>query len=183
MGARRSGKASGPNAPAGPADGSGRETVLAPTVTVRVESAATPDSVQLIRDSQAALLSYLPAEEIFSLDPEEMLAPNVTFFVARIDGRPMGCVALVDETGYGEIKRLFLRPEARGRGLAQALMAEVEQYCRDIGLREIRAETSPLLVEAAGLYQRLGYRPCDAFGDYPVLDSSLFLSKSLGRAV
>ena len=57
------------------------------------------------------------------------------FLVARVEGRPLGCVALVDEGEYGEVKRLFVEPEARGLGVAQALMAELQQVAKDIGLR------------------------------------------------
>lgn len=149
-------------------------------LVIRVESPATDDARKLIADSQRALLRYLPADEIFSLDAEALQAPNVTFFVARLNGEPMGCVALLDDTRYGEVKRLYVRDAARGLGLAQALMAEVEAYCRDIGLLDIKLETSPVLQDAVRLYRALGYAPCDAFGDYPLLESSLFMSKSLG---
>lgn len=138
------------------------------------------DSAQLVQDSQSALLEHLPANEIFSLESQELAAPNVTLFVARWNGKPVGCVALVDDTNYGEVKRLYVHKDMRGRGIAAELMVALENYCRDIGLLSVRLETSPALAEAVALYRAMGYRTCGRFGDYPEVDSSLFMERSLG---
>ncbi|MGB0659534.1 MAG: GNAT family N-acetyltransferase [Mangrovicoccus sp.] len=149
------------------------------SVTVSIETPITVSNQALIADSQEALLEILPENEIFSLDAEELTAPNCVFFVAFHYGKPMGCVALVDQLHYGEIKRLFVRPQARGLGLAKALMAALEDQCRDLGLVTLRLETGTQLTEAVQLYRAQGFAECEAFGDYPVLDSSLFMEKSL----
>ncbi|WP_108261272.1 GNAT family N-acetyltransferase [Mangrovicoccus ximenensis] len=133
----------------------------------------------LIRESQAALLEHTAEDEIFSLDPAGLAAPDVTFLVARLNGMPVGCVALVDMGGYGEIKRLFVRTGARGHGIADALMAEAEGHAADLELPEIRLESSTDLAAAERFYRRLGYADCAPFGGYPVLPHSLFLSRRL----
>lgn len=150
-------------------------------LSVRAEDPRSPDAQSLLNDSQAALLKHLPEDQIFSINYEDLAAPNVVFFVARANRLPVGCVALVDNTTYGEVKRLYLRETVRGLGLARALMGELEQFCRDVGLLRVKLETSPLLEGAEKLYTALGYRRCAPFGDYPVLDSSLFMEKELGR--
>lgn len=146
---------------------------------IRVETPLSGDAKDLLDGSTASLLRHMPAEEIFTVDAEELCIPNASFFVARIGKLPVGCVALVDMTDYGEIKRLYVRDTFRGQGVARALLEDVEQFCRDVGLQEIKLESSPLLTGAAKLYRAMGYQECDAFGDYPVLDSSLFMSKRL----
>ena len=150
-------------------------------LTIHVEPPLSPDARALLAESTADLGRALPADEIFTLAPEDLVAPNITFFVARLENQVVGCVALVDMTTYGEVKRLFVRDTFRNQGVAQALMAVAEQFCRDVGLLEVKLESSPALHGAHKLYEATGYRTCAPFGDYPVLDSSLFMAKDLAK--
>lgn len=173
----------GPARPSRPAQDRARRTSPRPRrddVTIRVESSDVAETRVLIDESQSELLRHLPADEIFSLAHADLAAPNITLFVARIDGQAAGCVALLDAGTYGEVKRLFIRDRFRRTGVAQALMTEVEQFCRDVGLLRVKLETSPLLRDAHTFYAGIGYQACAPFGDYPVLDSSLFMEKELG---
>ncbi|WP_093966844.1 GNAT family N-acetyltransferase [Actibacterium lipolyticum] len=152
-------------------------------IEIRTESAIAPDSRNLIDASQAALLEAFPPDECFSFSAEELDTPNTQFLVARIDGRAMGCVALVDQIKYGEIKRLFVSPKARGIGVARALMIALESAAEDIGLTHLRLETGEQLAEAVSLYRSLGYTDRGAFGDYPDIASNLFMEKAVGIEV
>ncbi len=150
------------------------------TLDIRTESPLTQDARALIAASQAALEAVYAADEIFSLDPEELAAPNAQFLVARLDGKAVGCIALVDMVRYGELKRLFVDAAVRGLGLGQRLVAEAEAAARDVGLKVLRLETGPELAPAVNLYRSLGYRDRGAFGDYADLSCSLFMEKRLG---
>jgi putative acetyltransferase len=150
------------------------------TLDIRTESPLSPDARALIDASQAALEAVYAADEIFTLDPEELAAPNAQFLVARVDGKAVGCIALVDMLRYGELKRLFVDAAARGLGLGQRLVAEAEAAARDVGLKVLRLETGPELVPAVKLYRSLGYRERGPFGDYADLPCSLFMEKRLG---
>jgi putative acetyltransferase len=150
------------------------------TLEIRTESPLSPDARALIDASQTALEAVYSADEIFTLDPEELAAPNAQFLVARVDGKAVGCIALVDNLRYGELKRLFVDAAARGLGLGQRLVAEAEAAARDVGLRVLRLETGPELVPAVKLYRSLGYRERGPFGDYADLPCSLFMEKRLG---
>jgi putative acetyltransferase len=149
------------------------------TLDIRTESPLTSDARALIASSQKALEAVYAADEIFTLDPEELAAPNAQFLVARVDGKAVGCIALVDMLRYGELKRLFVESAARGLGLGQRLVAEAETAARDVGLKVLRLETGPELVPAVKLYQSLGYRERERFGDYADLPCSLFMEKRL----
>ena len=146
---------------------------------IRTVSPLSKEGRALIVASQSALEAVYSADEIFTLDPEELAAPNTQFLVARVDGRPVGCIAIVDMLRYGELKRLFVSASARGTGLGRRLVEEAEAAARDIGLRVLRLETGPELAPAVRLYRGLGYAERGPFGDYADLPCSLFMEKRL----
>jgi putative acetyltransferase len=148
-------------------------------LTIAPESPLTPDGRALIAASQDALLEVFAPDEIFSFSPEELAGPEVAFLVAREGNGPLGCVAMVDCGDYAEVKRLFVPPEGRGRGLARRLMADLEARARAAGKRWVRLETGDALVAAVALYQTLGYRVRGPFGDYAEHPASLFMEKAL----
>jgi putative acetyltransferase len=150
------------------------------TATIAPESPLSADGRALIAESQQALEQAYPPDEIFSLDAEELAREATAFLVARdARGRALGCVALVDCGGYGEVKRLFVRPEGRGLGLARALMAALEAEARGRGLSEVLLETGSRLSPAVALYESLGYRARGPFGAYPEHPASLFMGKGV----
>ena len=98
-------------------------------------------------------------------------------------GTPLGCGALrrLDDDA-AEVKRMYVVPEARGRGVSKALLAGLEDAARECGWGTLRLETGPRQPEAIGLYERAGYRPIAAFGAYvgtADLDDSLFYERVL----
>lgn len=99
---------------------------------------------------------------------DEMTPPAGFFFVARLDGRPVGCGALkrVDET-TGEIKRMWTAPAARGVGVASRIIETIEATARQSGLSALRLDTNRTLKEAHALYRKLGFAEVAAFNDNP----------------
>ncbi len=90
------------------------------------------------------------------------------FIVARREGRPVGCIALVPEgAGLGEIKRLWVAPDARGLGVAGTLVRFAERTALELGLVRLRLDTNRALTEAQDLYRRLGYREIGRYNDNP----------------
>ncbi len=90
---------------------------------------------------------------------DEFLGPDGRFIVARDRaGRLLGMVMLHRmASGKGEVKRMFVRPEARRRGLAAQLMARLEHEARDMGLSALYLDTSSGLREAIALYRSIGF--------------------------
>ena len=98
-------------------------------------------------------------------DPSDDLAPpSGLFWVAREHGTVIGCAGLrLLPEGVGEVKRVFVAPTARGRGLGRRLMGEVEQGAREQHRSVLRLDTRADLVEARTLYASLGYHEVPAF--------------------
>lgn len=149
-------------------------------VTIAIESPLKPDGRALVDRSEAALRAVYPPEECFSYSAEELANKSTHFFVARCDLAPLGCVALVDEGTYGEVKRLYVDSGQRGQGVGRALMAELEQAARDIGLGLLKLETGAALEAAVRLYRAIGYTECGPFGGYPDIASNMFMEKRIG---
>lgn len=88
--------------------------------------------------------------------------------MARLDGRPVGCGALKAlDRDTGEIKRMWVAPEARGLGVARRLLAALEAEARRAGLSRIRLDTNRALTEAQALYRKSGYREVARYNDNP----------------
>jgi len=85
----------------------------------------------------------------------------------------------IDATGYGELKRMFVAPAARGLGLGRRLLDRIERQARWEGLDCLRLETGIHQPEALELYRSAGYTPREPFGDYAPDPLSVFMEKRL----
>jgi DNA-binding MarR family transcriptional regulator/GNAT superfamily N-acetyltransferase len=104
----------------------------------------------------------------FSATPDELTPPAGIFVIARLGGQPIGCGALkVKDRKIGEIKRMWVSPDARGLGLGRRLLETLETRAREFGLRTLRLETNRTLKEAQALYRSCGYREVAPFNDEP----------------
>ena len=109
--------------------------------------------------------------------------PNVHFLGAYVDGELIGCGAVKVPEGdgkYGEIKTVFVAEAHRGKGHSKAIMRELENHLRSIGVGVARLATGIKQPEAVSLYARLGYVPCPPFGDHATDPMTVFMEKSLG---
>lgn len=148
-------------------------------IHIAQESPATDDGHKLINGSEAALRAVYTADECFTFTVDELLDDKVSFFVARKGGQAMGCVALVNEGTYGEVKRLYVPDHARGLGIAKILMAHLETQAKAHGFTHVKLETGDKLAAAVALYKSLGYSACGIFGPYEDDPVSLFMEKAL----
>jgi putative acetyltransferase len=150
-------------------------------MSITFETPDQPDVHALIGELDTYLYSLYPAENVYALDIASLLASKVLFAVARdAAGTALGCGAIVVMPGYGEIKRMYVRPQARGRGLARRLIESLEAKAMERGCRTFMLETGPAQAEALILYERLGYQYCGPFGDYPADPLSVFMQKHAG---
>ena len=100
-------------------------------------------------------------------DPSDVTPPRGNFLVVRADdGNPIGCgsVKMLDPK-TAEIKRMWLAPEQRGKGLGRQLLDALEQAARDLGASEGRLDTNETLAKALSLYRHAGWTEITAYND------------------
>ena len=138
-----------------------------------------PELISALNGYLSAL--YPPSSNHF-LDLDQLSRPDIRFFVARREGAPLACGALRIAGDYGEVKRMYVAPAARGQGLGRAILEHLESEARREGLSLMRLETGNRQAEALALYRGAGYVDCGPFGDYREDPLSLFLEKRLTSA-
>jgi putative acetyltransferase len=112
--------------------------------------------------------------------PDDVLVPGGAFLVARVAGRPVGCGAIRPlEPGVGEVKRMFVKPEVRGKGVARRMLTELESAARKLGYISLRLETGLMQPEAISLYESTGYRRVACYGHYVDNPLSVCFEKAL----
>jgi len=149
-------------------------------LTIRPEPPDQPDVLALIQAADAYANSLYPPESNHLLDIASLSVPAVTFLVVRDGAEAVGCGAILRDTrGWGEVKRMYVPPDQRGRGVGRQLLAKVEVLARGSRLSLLRLETGIHNSEALALYRRAGFAECAAFGDYAPDALSVFMEKRL----
>jgi GNAT superfamily N-acetyltransferase len=121
-----------------------------------------------------------PGGDDTPVDPDEFEPPHGVFLVAWLDGQPAGCGGwrtLHSDDRYAEVKRMYVAPAARNRGVAMALLRALEDDARAAGRKRIVLETGHMQPEAIALYQKAGYERIEDFGFYKGYDGV----RSFGR--
>jgi GNAT superfamily N-acetyltransferase len=147
-----------------------RTAIAPPRVIVALEPFWHPEGVRL-RAEQAAEVRRRYRPEDPGSDAEPVAEPwaddAVAFLVAREAGAPVGCVALrrVSPEVF-ELKRMYVRPAARGRRIADMLLAAAERRARELGAGRIILQSGTAQPEALTVYRRNGYEAISPFGEY-----------------
>lgn len=137
------------------------------TITIHEERPDSPDASQLISELQDLLEPLYPPESRHGYPIEKLLQEKVAFFVIRVDDVPAGCGAIkLFGSVYGEVKRMYVRPQFRGQGLAKRMLEELEHYAHQRGLSLLRLETGIHQTEAIALYEKYGFKQIPPFGPY-----------------
>ncbi|AOS44704.1 putative N-acetyltransferase YsnE [Lacunisphaera limnophila] len=137
------------------------------TVSITAERPDTADATALINELEDHLASLYPAESRHGFSVQKLIDQGVAFFVLRADGRPAGCggILLVGRE-YGELKRMYVRPEFRGRKFGERLIARLAEHAVGHGLTTLRLETGTQQHAAIALYERVGFRAISPFPPY-----------------
>jgi GNAT superfamily N-acetyltransferase len=125
-----------------------------------------------------------PGATHFRLDPDEVRDGRGAFLVIYQDGTPVGCGALrVLEPGTAELKRMYVAPAARGKGLGRRLLLALENEARALRVRKLVLETGIRQVAALALYRSNGFQPIPLYGEYCLSpETSVCLGKTLDSA-
>jgi putative acetyltransferase len=150
------------------------------TTLIVPERPDTPDARMLTDELEAHLEPYYPKSSRHGYSIEKLLQQDVAFFVTRQDGIPAGCGGVqFYGSEYGEIKRMFVRPQFRGLGLARLMLKHLEDYARERDIHVLRLETGIHQNEAIRLYENWGFQNIPSFGEYVEDPLSRFFEKRI----
>jgi putative acetyltransferase len=146
------------------------------------EDPRSADVVALLERHLAFAAEHSPPEDVHALDVERLTGPGITFVGAREDGvlLGVGAVKRLDDT-HAELKSMHTAAEARGRGVARALLSHLVSLAADQGFERVSLETGSMaaFAPARALYAAAGFTPCPPFGDYSPSRHSTFLTRTL----
>jgi putative acetyltransferase len=151
-----------------------------------ITQATTPtdDVRSLVAELEDTLAAEYPPEQRHGLALDALFRPHIRFFLAHRGGVAVGCGGVALCEGFAEVKRMYVRPAARGSGVADALLARIEATARGSGLARLCLETGDRQLAALRVYERSGYVRCGPFGPYAAMapaaiSTSVFFEKQL----
>lgn len=110
-----------------------------------------------------------------------IVPPDARVVIVYDSGIPVGCGCFKDTSisGEAELKRMFVRRESRGRGISKLICSELEKWAVDLGYQRIILETGVRQPEAIGLYESVGFKRIDNYGEYQGNGMSVCMEKVL----
>jgi putative acetyltransferase len=151
-------------------------------IEIRREELTSETAQALIDALNADLRARYPGDgsHYFRLDADEVRPGRGAFVVAYDADMPVGCgaVRLID-ADVAEIKRMYVLPNVRGRGIARRMLEVLENEARALGVTKLLLETGTRQPEAIALYSKTGFSPTDPFGEYPPSPLNVFFEKRL----
>lgn len=147
---------------------------------ITAERPDTAEAMRLISELEAQLEPLYPRTSRHGYSIEKLMEQGVAFFVTRQDGVAAGCGGIeLFGTEYGEVKRMYVRPQFRGLGLAKLMVEHLAAYARQHNIHLLRLETGIHQKEAIALYERMGFQKVPPFGTYKEDPLSRFYEKQI----
>jgi putative acetyltransferase len=147
--------------------------------TIRPGDPRTAGVRALIAELDAFNSALYPAESNHFDPPDALAGPDCIFLVVEQHGELVGCGAARNCGGWAELKRMYLKPKARGGGIALAMLVKLLDWARAQKLPLARLETGNVSVGALKLYRRAGFKEIPAFPPYKPDPLSIFLERTL----
>jgi putative acetyltransferase len=149
-------------------------------ITLQIEKPDRQEIIELIKQLDGYLKSLYPPESNHLLDISTLMGENIIFLTAKDGTRYVGCGALRLFKGqYAEIKRMYVVPSERGKGVAYRLLTELQRLAAGAGLQILRLETGIHQLEALNLYEKFGFCRIEPFGEYTADPLSLCFEKRI----
>ncbi|MFZ0663002.1 MAG: GNAT family N-acetyltransferase [Acidobacteriaceae bacterium] len=142
-------------------------------------------SVERIDEAYAIVREYYDAVDVTVRDDAEAFAREYFgdgsgIWLAYENAKTVGCIALRPLPRFaraGEIKRMYVKPESRGRGIAERLLEALEEHAHEAGYRWLYLDTKDDLKVAIQFYRQHGYEPCERYNENP--QATIFMRKGL----
>jgi putative acetyltransferase len=151
-------------------------------LSIAAEPFDSHDARRLVAALDAALAELYPPEQRFgpNLKAEHLEGGRGAFVVARDGDRAIGCgaVRLLDST-TAEVKRMYVEPDHRSRGVGSAVLASLEAAARQLGAQRLVLETGVHQQASISLYRRAGFTQIDCWGEYASSPTSMCFEKNL----
>jgi putative acetyltransferase len=150
-------------------------------LTIKIVTTTDQDLLALIAELDRELYERYPGQLVHGVDlNDERQLQNSVFVVAYHNAKPAGCGALRSiDRATGELKRMYVRPVFRKRGIARMILDSLEQQARKKGYERIWLETGTRQPEAIELYTKYGYKPIPKYGAYKDNPDSLCYEKRI----
>ncbi|HSS92408.1 MAG TPA: GNAT family N-acetyltransferase [Candidatus Dormibacteraeota bacterium] len=152
------------------------------SLSIVAEAFESSDAQRLIAALDAGLAAVYPPEQRFgpNLKPAQLADGRGTFVIARDGGRAVGCGAIrLLDTTTAEVKRMYVEPDERGKGVGRAVLDSLEATARQMGVRRLVLETGVHQEVAIALYTRAGFTLVDCWGEYLSSPTSVCFQKHL----
>ncbi len=150
---------------------------------VRVERAdpTTPVCIQLMHELSVELGALYDDDGVGNFSVAQVSVPRSAFVVAWLNDEAVGCGAIrpMADSQVAEVKRMYVRPQMRGKGISRRVLLTLELLAREFDYTTLRLETGLRQPQAIGLYESEGYRRIPCFGDYALDPLSVCYEKVL----
>jgi GNAT superfamily N-acetyltransferase len=134
---------------------------------ITLERPDTSEASSLVVELEAHLEPLYPSKSRHGYSVDKLIEQSVAFFVLRDNGTPAGCGGIqLFGTAYGELKRMYVRPQYRGLGFGKMLLKHLEDHARAHGVGLLRLETGIYQLEAIRLYEQMGFQRIPPFPPY-----------------
>lgn len=151
---------------------------MQPVITI--EESLGEELAQLLQAHWLFCTSTTPIEHVYALDASRLFTPDITVFGARVNSELVGVGALRKlDQDHAELKSMHTLAKSRGLGIGKAMVAHIEQFAKEQGVKRISLETGATepFKPARLLYKSLGYQDCEAFGDYVLSEDNTCMTK------
>lgn len=148
----------------------------------RLNNVDDPDVATLVAKSDKYLSALYPPQSNHAESLDALVSDHSAFFVGylRDDVAACGAAKILNDDGtYGEVKRVFVAEQHRGKNYATSIMQHVEEYLKSKNIKIVRLEAGPKQLEALNFYRKLGYIERGPFGRYAADPLSVFMEKTL----
>jgi GNAT superfamily N-acetyltransferase len=167
-------------------DSNGDHDFVRNEASIQIGAVAGDEQLQILKElfrEYAATLGIDLAFQGFDREvnglPGAYVPPRGRLLLARVDGGVAGCVAVRPlSADTCEMKRLYVKPEFRGKGVGALLIDRIIAEARSCGFRRMVLDTLPEMHTATALYAAAGFRRCEAYYQTPIRDT-VFMELSL----